>query len=149
MRQSDSVVWWAAGQRSGRLAERGTSALLLSGEAGYRINKASGSVPDGTLAHIWKRGFSLFSLLVPGQLLAQSHGSNRRLSRGVRESFLVSHAPCLPVCLSPSISLFLPLPSPFCPHTSSKSLPSLWMCFTAFGLPQNNYLNPCDLTVWG
>ncbi len=149
-RQSYSVVWWAAGQRSVRLAERGTGTVLLSSKAGYQINKASGRVPDSTLAHIWKHGFSPFSPLVPGQLLAQSHSSNRGSAGSPREAVKASLCPTLPVCLSASLPLslfFSPSLPPFCPHTSPKSLPSFWMCFTASGLPQNNYLNHWDLTV--
>lgn len=142
MRQSDSVVCRAAGRRSVRLAEWGTGTLLLSSEAGYQINKASGRVPDSTLAHIWKRGFSPFSLLVPGQLLAQLHSSNRGSAGSPREAVKASLCPTLPVCLSPSISLSHPPSPPFCPHTSPKSIPSFWMGLTASGLPQNNYLNP-------
>ena len=139
-----------AGQRSVRLAERGTGALLLSDEAGYQINKSPGRVPGSTLAHIWKHGLSPVSLLVPDQLLhpfAQRQSGLHQLYKGGHESF-----PCVPRSLSASLPLshtfFTIPPPPSLLIPAPKSFPSFWICFTAAGLPQNNYLNPRDLTVW-
>lgn len=65
--------------------------------------------------------------------VAQQQSRLHQLSKEGCESFLVSHALRLPICSTPSISSFLTVPPPFCPHTSPKSLPvfldvfhSLW-----------------------
>lgn len=65
---ADETEWpsgLVSGQGSDSLAEWGTGALWLSREAGYQINKASGRVPNSTLAHIGKHGLSPYSRLVP------------------------------------------------------------------------------------
>lgn len=66
-----------------------------------------------------------------GPVAQQQSGLHRLSKRQLK-------LPCVPRSLSASLPLspFLILPPPFCPHTSSKSFPSFWMCFTASGLPQ-------------
>lgn len=143
------LVWWGAGQRSVRLAEQGTGTLILSSEAGYQINKAPGRVPDSTLPHIWKRGFSPFSPLVPGQHLAQSHSSDRGSAGSPREAVKASLCPTLLVCLSLSISLFLTPSSPSLSSYQPQILPLFLDAFHSLRFATNNYLNPWDLAVRG
>lgn len=80
-------------------------------------------------------------LPLSGQLFPPSNISckDNDIPHGGYGGILASHTPSLLLSQSPS----------FCPHPRSKSFPSCWMSFTAPGLPQNDHLNPSDLTDRG